>query len=121
MNKIKYIISVTTLGTPLLAFAATTATVKTLAGSIATYLNQILLLLMGVAVVMFVWYVIQYFIRPNEGSESRTKAAQYLGWSLGGFFVIFAMWGIVNILVSTFNIGGSAPSSWDNLSNLFPQ
>jgi len=120
MKKIRtYGISLAALFAPLMCFA-TTKDLKALIGVIAGYLNDILALLMGAAVVMFVWYIIQYFIKPNEGGESRTEAAKYLMWSLIGFFVILSMWGLVNILIQTFNFGQNSPGSWANMSSIFP-
>lgn len=97
---------------------------KYLINQIIDYLNQVLFLLMGLAVIMFVWYIIQYFIRPNDSAEGRKQAGLYLMYSLIGFFVILSFWGIVNILRNTFgdNLGNQAnrPSSWTDFGNLFP-
>ncbi len=120
MKKIKYIIPAITLASPLISFAATTKKLSDLIGSIAGYLNQALLLLMGVAVLMFVFYIVKYFIMPNEGGDGRTEAGKYLMWSLIGFFVILSMWGLVNIVTATFNLGPNTPGSWANLKNIFP-
>jgi len=57
--------------------------------------------MMGIAVVMFVFYVIKYFMLP---ADNRTEAWQYVLWALVGFFVIFSMWGLVNILIGTFSL-----------------
>jgi hypothetical protein len=88
-------------------------------GIIIGYFNQALALLMGVALIIFVWYVIQYFIKPNE---DRKNASSYVMWSLIGFFVILSFWGLVNILQNTFGLQNerNAPS-WSNISNLFPR
>ena len=85
---------------------------------IADYLNKILLLLMGFAVLMFVWNVIKYFIRSGE--SDRKEGAQYVMWSVVGFFVILTFWGIVNILIGTFDIGYK-PSSWQEYFDIFPR
>lgn len=117
------IASVFATGIPFLAFAATNKTLKDLIVGIIGYLNDILFLLMGLAVVMFVWYIIQYFIRPNDSAEGRKQAGLYVMYSLIGFFVILSFWGIVNILRGTFGgLGNSdnAPSSWTDFSGLFP-
>lgn len=86
---------------------------------VIAYLNQFLLLLMALAVVMFVWYVIKYFIKPDA---EKKEAANYLLYSIIGFFVILSIWGLVNILGNTFGLGNAtnqAPS-WQNFNNLFP-
>jgi hypothetical protein len=117
MKKHQYIISVAIAGFPLVVFAAG-KTLHDLISSLSSYFNDALALLMGLAVVMFVWYVIRYFIQPND---KRAEAAQYIMWSLIGFFVIFSIWGLVNILISTFNLGGNKAPSLSDLKNLFPQ
>jgi len=106
---------------PLLVLADP-VTLESLMKVAATYLNMALQLLMGLAVLLFVWYVIQYFIRPAD-SKGHLEAAQYVLWSVIGFFVILSMWGIVNVLSATF-WGSNAPSNaptWGNIKNLFPQ
>ena len=120
MKKYKYILTGLSIFSPLIALAqfGSGKTLSTLIASIAGYLNQILALLMGFAVVAFVWYIIKYFIRSNEGD--RTEAAQYVMWSLIGFFIILSLWGLVNILISTFDLGTGSPGSWVSLKNLFP-
>lgn len=116
IKKAKFIAPIIAAGFPLIAFAET-RTFKDLVGVIATYLDEALLLLMGFAIVMFVWYVIRYFIMEND---KRTEAAQYIMWSLTGFFVILSMWGLVNILVSTFNLHQGNVGSWSSLESIFP-
>jgi hypothetical protein len=107
------------LSLPLIAFAQTTTGTKDLKyiiGIVVQDLNLILELLMGVAVVMFVFYVIKYFMLPTD---NRTEAWQYVLWALVGFFVIFSMWGLVNILVGTFGLQTN-PSSWSTYFKIFP-
>jgi hypothetical protein len=72
---------------------------------------------MGFAVVAFVFYVIKYFITAND---KRSEAGQYIMYSMIGFFVILSMWGIVNILVNTFELDSNSPSSWSDIKQLFP-
>jgi hypothetical protein len=104
---------------PAVSLAATTSNLHDVVGIIATYLNDAVGLLMGLAVVFFVYYVIKYFIQPND---QRAEAAQYVMWSLIGFFVILSFWGIVNILMGTFNLGGNtAPGQWSSFFNIFPK
>lgn len=86
--------------------------------SLATnYLNKALLLLMGFAVVMFVYYIIKFFLRPTD---ERQEGAKYLMWSIIGFFVILSFWGLVNILDKTFALDNNRPSSWSDFFNIFP-
>ena len=110
-----YVAGTIVLITPAIALAAQ-QTLGTLITKIVGYLNQALVLLMGVAVVFFVFYVIKYFILPNE---NRKEAGSYVLFSVLGFFVILAMWGLVNILSNTFGLENNAPTL-NTLHNLFP-
>ena len=108
------------LSLPLIAFAQTTTSgtkdLKYVVGVVVTYLNIALELMMGVAVVMFVFYVIKYFMLP---ADNRTEAWQYVLWALVGFFVIFSMWGLVNILIGTFSLQNN-PGTWSDYFKIFP-
>ncbi|MCX6719390.1 MAG: hypothetical protein NTZ38_03395 [Candidatus Taylorbacteria bacterium] len=97
---------------PSLAFAAN-MTLKDLMAKAADYLNQALLLLMGLAVLMFVWYVIQFFIKPSD--KDRTEGSKYIMYSVIGFFVILSFWGIVNILQNTFGLNYGRPNTWNEI------
>jgi len=118
INKIKYFTPIAVLVAPFVTLASTTATLNTIIGKIAGYLNSILALMMGLAVVFFIFYVVQYFMKPND---KRTEAAEYVMWSLIGFFVIFTFWGIVNIFISSFfTSGANSPGSWSSFMSIFP-
>lgn len=100
--------------------ASNAMTLCTLIERVIGYLNQILFLLIGLAVVVFVYYIFKYFIQPNE---NRAEAGKYVMYSVIGFFVILSMWGLVNILQNTFGLGNSgySPTSWSQISNIFPR
>jgi hypothetical protein len=121
MNKKYFIVTIASLFIPAISFAATSKKLSDIFAQLAGYLNTALALLMGFAVVAFVYFVIKYFIAPNEGGDSRTEASKYLMWSLIGFFVILSMWGIVNVLTNTFDLGSNSPGSWNDIKNLFPK
>ncbi len=111
-KSIRFLVFSAAVSFPLIAFAET-QTLKTLILTIVSYFSAILALLMGLAVVMFVFYVIKYFMQP---AENRTEAWQYVLWSLIGFFIIFSMWGLVSLITNTFNLGQNTPS----VSSIFP-
>lgn len=119
MKKIKYITTSIALFLPSLASAATNMKLSDLIGKVVGYLNLALELMMGLAVVYFVWNVISYYIKP--GSTEKNEAHEYIMWSLIGFFIILSLWGLVNILISTFDLGTGSPSSWTGINNLFPR
>lgn len=118
-KKIIALMSSAVILSPMVVFAAT-LTLSTLIQDIIKYLNQILFLLIALAVVVFVYYIFKYFIMSNA---DRTDGAKYVMYSLIGFFVILSLWGLVNILSNTFGLGNStnAPKSWTEVTNLFPK
>ena len=117
MKKI-YILSSALVSVPFIAFAEKN-TLATLIGQIIGYANQILVLLMGVAVVMFVFYIIKYYIKADA---DRKAGGLYVMYSLIGFFVILSFWGLVNILQNTFDLKNedNRPAGWASFSNIFP-
>jgi phage-related holin len=97
------------IGSPLLAFAAGTATFDTILGQLIGWLNYIVPALITLAVVYFIWGVIQFMISSDEEAKKmgRTKIIN----GLIGLFVIVAFWGIIAVVKNTFNIGNTTGQS----------
>ena len=65
--------------------------------------NSIIPLLFALAVVLFVWGVVQYVI--NDGEEAKkAKGKQFMIWGIVGLAVMISVWGLVNILTNTFGV-----------------
>ncbi len=93
---------------PLFAFAANAFTVLT---TINQILSTIIPILITLAVVYFIWGVIQYTISTDE--EAKKGARSKIINGLIGLFIIISFWGIVRLVSNTFGvnptqIGGSA-------------
>jgi len=107
MKKITTSILLGTLATlPSFAFAAGKS-LKDIAKLIAEYLNIGLSLIIGLAVVVFVWNIFVYFFTEKD----KTEAAKYLLFSVIGFFVILSFWGIVNLFMNTIQLDNDRPNS----------
>ena len=120
MKKItKFLISSGAVLFPVIVLAAG-KTLEDIMKSAANYMDLALKVLMGFAVLMFVFNIVMYFIKPS-GGESRADASKYVMWSVIGFFVIFTFWGIVNILISTFDLDTPASSVTTSITTLFPK
>ena len=70
---------------PIVSFAAG-KTLKDIAALVIQYLNIGLVLIIGLAVVVFVWNVFRYFFTEKEKKE----AGMYVLYSIIGFFIIFS-------------------------------
>jgi len=83
-----------------------------------SYLNIFLILLMAFAFVVVIFNIIKFYVINTEGD--RKEAHMYVLYSVIGFFVILSFWGVVNIVINTFNLDSSAPSSWQQVQTIFP-
>lgn len=85
---------------PWFAFAAD-------AFSIITVINKILAtiipVLITLAVVYFIWGIIQYTLASDE--EKKKKARGMIIQGLIGLFIIVAFWGIIRLITNTFGVG----------------
>lgn len=71
-------------------------------------LNSVIPVLVALGVVYFVWGVVRYMIA--DGEEAKTKGRDSIIYGLIGLTVIVGLWGLVNIVVTTFNLRVPAPA-----------
>ena len=55
----------------------------------------------SVAFVVFLWGVFRYFIAGAGDEEKRKEGRKFITWSIIGFLLMFAIWGIVNLLINS--------------------
>lgn len=81
--------------------------------SIITVINKILAfvipVLITLAVVYFIWGVIQYTVSSDEEKKKKARGAIIQG--LIGLFVIVAFWGIIRLITNTFGVGSEQLNS----------
>lgn len=104
---------------PSITFAQTANTCVTLTGignllcRAHQILNSVIPVLVVLGVVYLIWGVVQYVIA--DGDEAKKKGRDRTIFGIIGLVVIVGLWGIVNIVVNTFGLGGqNAP----NVTNL---
>jgi uncharacterized membrane protein YidH (DUF202 family) len=66
-------------------------------------INPILLLLFVVGLALFVWGVAE-FIRNADSPEERRNGQRHIIWGIAGMFLMFAVFGILRVLLNTFGI-----------------
>ncbi len=93
---------------PLAAFAATTqaASAVTILNTIMGLLKTAIPVLITLAVVYFIWGVIQYTVSTDEEAKKKAKGGIIQG--LIGLFVIVSFWGIIAVFSNTFGVGTGA-------------
>ncbi len=65
-------------------------------------LTPVVTLLISAAVLLFVWGVVKFI--KDEAASGKAEGRQFMIWSVVGLFVISAMWGIVSVIQSFFNL-----------------
>ena len=81
----------------------TPGTIQSILGDIyVAFDTYIIPFLITIAFVAFLINVIRYFIWKSNSEEGRESARRYLIWSLIGFVIIVAMWGIINLIIMFF-------------------
>ncbi len=76
---------------------------------INSVLNPLVLLIVGVALVTFLWGVVKYMGKSED--KDRAEGRKLMVYGLVALFVMVSVWGLVNVLVHTFNFAdnGSVP------------
>ena len=78
--------------------------------TIRSILNLLVPLIVSLGVVFFVWSVVQYVIAGGE--EAKKTGRDRIIYGIIALVVIVGLWGLVNIVMNTFGLGGaSAPAS----------
>ena len=60
------------------------------------------------AVAAFIWGVVNHFLLHGGEEKSREEGRQFIFWGIIGLVVLFAVWSIVNLLLSTLGIAPGA-------------
>lgn len=56
----------------------------------------------------FIWGVMRYFFVNGGDEAKRTEGKQFVLWGILGMAVLFSVWALVNILLSTLGIAAPA-------------
>ncbi len=75
-------------------------------GVLGTYVIPTLIFL---CVVVFLYNVIRYFIWQSGSEAGRDNSRRYLIWSMMGFILVVALWGIISLLLTTLGTPAGSP------------
>ena len=65
--------------------------------------NPLIYLMMAVALVSFLWGVVQY-VNKGDSEDSRAEGSRHMLWGIVGLFIMFGVFGIIHIILNTFGI-----------------
>lgn len=113
MKKFAYAVSaLSVLALPMLASAQEVTNIQDLGQTIIDLINTIFVpLIFALAFVVFLWGIFKYFILGGHDEEAKESGRSLMIWGLIGFFVMVSVWGLVNLLVDTFQLNDSGPTS----------
>ncbi|MBP9715353.1 MAG: hypothetical protein KBD52_02595 [Candidatus Pacebacteria bacterium] len=72
--------------------------------------NPLIGLMFAVALAYFL-YGITEFLMNTENEEKRTAGKSHMLWGIIGLFIMFAVWGLLNLIINTFDLKGVHPDS----------
>lgn len=82
-------------------FPVAEASVTTLMNSInRVIINPLIVFLFALAVVYFLYGLVQYFISPDN-EETKKTSKQHMFWGIFGMFIMIAVFGILNLILNT--------------------
>jgi hypothetical protein len=102
---------------PSLVFAQTAATTPAPSVSkLGAFLQQFITLIdnvlvplvFAIAFIVFLFGIFQYFILGGANEEKRETGRTFMLYGIVGFFIMISVWGMVNLLLGTFNFGSSS-------------
>lgn len=114
MKKVGYILgSVTTLATPMLAFAQLETGNAGRAGDLLTGIldiinNLIIPAILAIGFLVFVWGMFQFFIAGGANDEKKEKGKSLMIYATLGFVLIIVFWGVVNLLTDSTGLEGES-------------
>lgn len=69
---------------------------------ITTVINPAIGVILGLAVLYFIWGVWK-FVRNADSPDGRQDGARHIGYGLIGIFVMISVFGIMNLIVNSFH------------------
>ena len=74
--------------------------------------NRLVPFAIGIAVLVFFWYLIRFITKGGESSDAKAASVKGMGLSVLALFLMVSIWGIIGFMGSIFGVGqgGSIPT-----------
>ena len=106
-----------TLALPMLASAQSVGSIEDGFQLIINMINNYVIpLIIGLAVVYFLWGVLKY-VTAGGDEEKKGQGRDTMIYGIIAIFVVVSVWGLVNVLGGTFNLGNTQGPT-DNLPQI---
>jgi hypothetical protein len=98
-------LNVTTTAAGVGSTCAAPTNVQTLLGFATCIINNsIIPFIFALAIVMFIWGAVKFFIINADEEAKREQGKQYMIWGIIALAVMISVWGLVGILSNTFGL-----------------
>ena len=64
-------------------------------------LNPLIFLAFGLAMIFFLYGLVEYFWQTKDGKDDRTQAIKNITWGIIGMTIMVSVFGIMHLIVST--------------------
>ena len=117
----KSLITLSAIGTGLASvYAQATSNLSplfSLLGGAQVLVSRLVPFLIGLAVVVFFWYLIMFIVKGNNDPEGKQMSLKGMGYSILAIFVMVSIWGIIAFVSS---LTGITPVSAPPVVNVLP-
>lgn len=72
------------------------------------FINSANIFIMAITLVIFIWGIFKLLVSGKDSKE-REKAKGYIVWGVVALAVMVSVWGLVNLMISTFGFGYASP------------
>jgi len=111
MKKFIYI-SILSL-TPFISSAQNPQNLNEIILMVVVILNALIPVLIGLAVLLFIWGVLRYYI--SDSSNTKKEAVKIIGYGIVSIFVMVSLWGLVFVIANSFNLNINGSGSGNTL------
>lgn len=81
-------------------------------GNVLEFITTVILpFILAIGFLVFVWGIFKYFILGGANDEAKESGKSLIMYAIGGFVVILAFWGIVNIISNGLGLEDSLDST----------
>lgn len=87
-----------------LPLVASAQTLITVVETFSDIINALIPVVVALALLVFFWGLVM-FIFNQSNEEKRGKGKDIMIWGIIALFVMVSVWGLVNLLAETFNVG----------------
>ena len=96
---------------PLLAFAGEGSSdgIRHLLGIAAGIIQALIPIVIGLAVLVFLWGVLKYVLSTSDGGKGEGRT--FMLWGIIALFVMVSVWGLVNILRDSLGLNLATPTA----------